>query len=102
MSLNCPAGNGRLHFAGEALSARHAWVEGALDSAWRAVAELLWAGGESKEAKELQEKFVKNWGVNQEWIDPHKAKSNDPMELFDKDSSLLIRLAFASSVARGG
>src|ERR1700761_1965300 len=40
-SLNGPAADGLLHFAGEAQSVRHAWVEGALDSAWRAVAELL-------------------------------------------------------------
>ena len=35
-SLTLPAADGRLHFAGEAISVRHAWVEGALDSAWRA------------------------------------------------------------------
>jgi Flavin containing amine oxidoreductase len=36
-----PAGNGRFHFAGEVTSHHHAWVAGALDSAKRAVAEIL-------------------------------------------------------------
>ncbi|KAF8131457.1 hypothetical protein EV363DRAFT_1449854 [Boletus edulis] len=40
-SLNAPAANNRLHFAGEALSTRHAWVVGALDSAWKAVYQYL-------------------------------------------------------------
>jgi hypothetical protein len=35
--MTLPAGNGRLFFAGEAISTRHAWVEGALDSACRAI-----------------------------------------------------------------
>ncbi|KEP46404.1 L-amino acid oxidase [Rhizoctonia solani 123E] len=65
-SLNTFAANGHLHFAGEAISVRHAWVEGALDSAWRAVSELLtdprnpWG--------DRLEKFYKNWGVNPEWV----------------------------------
>lgn len=63
-SLTNPAANGRLHFAGEALSVRHAWVEGALDSAWRAVAELLLYPG----FKGYQQKFYKNWGYNLEWV----------------------------------
>jgi Flavin containing amine oxidoreductase len=36
-----PAGHGRFHFAGEVASPYHAWVSGALDSAKRAVAEIL-------------------------------------------------------------
>jgi hypothetical protein len=36
-----PAGHGRFHFAGEVASPHHAWVAGALDSAKRAVAEIL-------------------------------------------------------------
>jgi monoamine oxidase len=36
-----PAGKGFLHFAGEATSVHHAWIAGALASAWRAVAEIL-------------------------------------------------------------
>ena len=39
-SLATPAAAGHLRFAGTALSTRHAWVDGALDSAWRAMCEL--------------------------------------------------------------
>ncbi|KAK2462140.1 hypothetical protein APHAL10511_005838 [Amanita phalloides] len=64
-SLNTFAADGLLHFAGEALSARHAWVEGALDSVWRAVAEMLpFLPGAEKHLTE----FYKQWGYNPEWI----------------------------------
>ncbi|KAH7332676.1 flavin-containing amine oxidoreductase-domain containing protein [Rhizoctonia solani] len=68
-SLTIPAAKGRLHFAGEAVSVRHAWVEGALDSAWRAVSELLVFPG----YQQYKEKFYKNWGINEEWIDTPKS-----------------------------
>jgi len=61
-SLNVPAANGALHFAGEALSVRHAWVVGALDSAWRAVKEILLLDYRDK----IQD-FEDMWGRNQEW-----------------------------------
>jgi len=64
-SLNSPAGSGYLHFAGEALSVRHAWVEGALDSAWRAVSEMLI---NDEFSDETRQKFTDNWGANPEWI----------------------------------
>ena len=65
--LTTPAAEEHLHFAGEALSPRHAWVEGALDSAWRAVYEILcfepaW--------HHLLRKFFCNWGRNPEWWKP--------------------------------
>ncbi|KAF8596137.1 amine oxidase [Ceratobasidium sp. AG-I] len=63
-TLNTPAANGHLHFAGEAISVRHAWVEGALDSAWKAVYEIL----AYPEYESYQTKFFKNWGINAEWI----------------------------------
>ncbi|KIK68736.1 hypothetical protein GYMLUDRAFT_256401 [Collybiopsis luxurians FD-317 M1] len=63
-SLTNPAADGRLHFASEALSVRHAWVEGALDSAWRAVYELLLEPG----FQPYQAKFFQNWGLNAEWF----------------------------------
>jgi len=72
-SLNSPAASGLLHFAGEAISVRHAWVEGALDSAWRAVAEMLILYGSPEEQKELQQKFRNNWGMNSEWLVPPSA-----------------------------
>lgn len=40
-SLKAPAAGGRLHFAGEATSIHHAWVVGALNSAWRAVFDIV-------------------------------------------------------------
>ncbi|KAG2029886.1 hypothetical protein BDR03DRAFT_936773 [Suillus americanus] len=63
-SLNNPAAGGYLHFAGEAISVRHAWVEGALDSAWRAVHEMLVFPAFAS----YRDKFFKNWGVNPEWV----------------------------------
>ncbi|KAI5803004.1 hypothetical protein EDC01DRAFT_774681 [Geopyxis carbonaria] len=36
-----PAAKGNLHLAGEAASTHHAWIVGALDSAWRSIYELL-------------------------------------------------------------
>jgi monoamine oxidase len=63
-SLNNPAAGGYLHFAGEAISIRHAWVEGALDSAWRAVHEMLCFPA----FQSYRTKFFENWGVNPEWV----------------------------------
>lgn len=40
-SLKAPAAGGRFHIAGEATSMHHAWVLGALNSAWRAVYNAL-------------------------------------------------------------
>jgi monoamine oxidase len=40
-SMAAPAANGKLHIAGEATSVHHAWVLGALNSAWRAVYNAL-------------------------------------------------------------
>ncbi|KAK2462137.1 hypothetical protein APHAL10511_005835 [Amanita phalloides] len=57
--------DGLLHFAGEALSPRHNWVEGALDSAWRAVAEML---SLVPDGEEYMTEFYSQWGYNPEWI----------------------------------
>ncbi|KAL4266201.1 FAD/NAD(P)-binding domain superfamily protein [Pleurotus pulmonarius] len=58
-SLTVPAGQGRLHFAGEALSVRHA--------AWRAVKEavVLTFG----DASSQYEDFHRVWGYNEEWVE---------------------------------
>jgi len=75
-SLTSFAADGRLHFAGEALSIRHAWVVGALDSAWRAVKEILCL---SFRTKGEVEKFQLKWGVNPEWISsPPEQKPGPP------------------------
>lgn len=52
------AAGGRLLFAGEALSDQHAWVEGALDSAYEAVRKILEGAG----LEECLEKLEANWG----------------------------------------
>ncbi|KAI6126499.1 hypothetical protein F5141DRAFT_1247376 [Pisolithus sp. B1] len=65
-SLTYPTENKRLHFAGEAISTRHAWVVGALDSAWRAVHEYLCVTGQEDKKKD----FKKLWGENIEWASP--------------------------------
>ncbi|KAG8910089.1 hypothetical protein FRC00_008905 [Tulasnella sp. 408] len=64
-SLTRAGAGGRLHFAGEALSIRHAWVVGALDSVWRAVKEVLWLS-----YPWLLDLFEEEWGNNEEWIIP--------------------------------
>ncbi|KIJ33672.1 hypothetical protein M422DRAFT_182968 [Sphaerobolus stellatus SS14] len=62
-SLNLPTPNGKLHFASELLSIRHAWVVGALDSAWRAVHETLLSTGDIMRLPLL----LRKWGSNEEW-----------------------------------
>ncbi|KAG8988894.1 hypothetical protein FRB93_003919 [Tulasnella sp. JGI-2019a] len=62
-SLNSFAADGHLHFAGEAISTRHAWVVGALDSAWRAVLEMLQLSYHDK-----IDEFNRLWGRNLEWV----------------------------------
>lgn len=52
------AAGGRLLFAGEALSDQHAWVEGALDSAYEAVWKMLDGAG----LEQCLEKLEANWG----------------------------------------
>ena len=69
-SLTLPAANGRLHFAGEALSTRHAWVVGALNSAWRTINEILNGPSPWSTPEKLKE-FYKKWGVDEEWINGH-------------------------------
>ncbi|KAF5331265.1 hypothetical protein D9611_013128 [Ephemerocybe angulata] len=65
-ALNGTAADGRLQWAGELLSVRHAWIVGAvgaLDSAWAAMNKYLYL---SNNAKGLPE-FYSKWGTNLEW-----------------------------------
>jgi sarcosine oxidase/L-pipecolate oxidase len=57
-----PAANGLLHFAGEATSVHHAWIVGALNSAYRAVYQILDFENLAREKEEL----VKQWGIVEE------------------------------------
>lgn len=49
--------NDRYHTAGEMSSVHHAWIVGALNSAWRCVYEILNANGDEKKINELKEKW---------------------------------------------
>lgn len=53
-----PAYNGHMHFGGEALSSGHAWIIGAINSAWRNVVEILITEGLDDEMCEL----LSMWG----------------------------------------
>ena len=62
-SMKTPAGtNGRIHIAGEATSVHHAWVLGALNSAWRAVNNLI----ERRHESGLRERFHHLWPAPEE------------------------------------
>jgi hypothetical protein len=67
--LMTPAADGHMHFAGEALSSGHAWIIGAVNSAWRTVYEILSTEGLEDKKKD----FVNMWGVIDEvdmgWYD---------------------------------
>lgn len=54
-----PAAHGRLHFAGEALSSGHSWIVGAVNSAYRAVAEVLAVSGRA----DLVDLLIEKWGT---------------------------------------
>ncbi|KAG8992709.1 hypothetical protein FRB94_013461 [Tulasnella sp. JGI-2019a] len=60
-NLQSPAAGGRSHFAGEATPIHHAWVLGALNSAWRAVHNAVMYD------KELADKLVADWGLPDEY-----------------------------------
>ncbi|KAF4829006.1 putative bifunctional amine oxidase [Colletotrichum siamense] len=57
--LMMPAANGHMHFAGEALSSGHAWIIGAVNSAWRTVYEILSTEGLEDKKKE----FIDKWNI---------------------------------------
>jgi len=75
-----PAARGKLFFAGEATSACHAWVAGALDSAWRAVYQYL-----SLNQPDLLENFYNLWGKTEYWDEA------DDDELVDLNNKLMER-----------
>ncbi|KXH42851.1 L-amino acid oxidase [Colletotrichum simmondsii] len=54
-----PSADGHMHFAGEALSSGHAWIIGAVNSAWRTVFEILCTEG----LEDKKKQFVEQWGV---------------------------------------
>ncbi|GJE93598.1 FAD/NAD-binding domain-containing protein [Phanerochaete sordida] len=60
--LTCPAAGGKLHFAGEAISARHAWVIGALQASHRAVYQIIASSFPSK-----LDLLEQRWGLPEAW-----------------------------------
>ena len=64
-SMKAPGAKGKLHIAGEATSAHHAWVLGALNSGWRAVYNALGMYGpiEGEAKRELLKKL---WDIPDE------------------------------------
>ena len=73
-SLRKPAGaNSRIHIAGEATSVHHAWVLGALNSAWRAVNHAIELRPKKDQAA-LFEKFYDEWAIPQEEQLTHNLK----------------------------
>lgn len=54
-----PAFDGKMHFGGEALSSGHAWIIGAVNSAYRTVLEVLGV----EERQDLVQKMVTDWGM---------------------------------------
>jgi monoamine oxidase len=57
--LMTPAEDGHLHFAGEALSSGHAWIIGAVNSAYRTVAEIL----KTEQRPDLLRRMIDLWGT---------------------------------------
>jgi len=66
-----PAAGGKLFIAGEATSSCHAWVAGALDSAWRAVYMFLLG----QDNPDLLTKFKAAWGDSEYWY-PEQAENH--------------------------
>ncbi|EIW74476.1 hypothetical protein CONPUDRAFT_113488 [Coniophora puteana RWD-64-598 SS2] len=62
-SMKAPGANGKLHIAGEATSVHHAWVLGALNSAWRAVYNAL---GLLPDAQTKRTLLEETWGIPDE------------------------------------
>ncbi|KAG2356587.1 hypothetical protein BDR07DRAFT_1422808 [Suillus spraguei] len=95
-ALSVPNANKRLHFAGEAISIRHAWVVGALDSAWRAVYEYLLASGQPQT---IIEKFFNLWGKNIEWVYPSSLYGDEGRSTGDPNMNSMLRVHMACTYA---
>ena len=88
-AMNLPGADGLLHFAGEALSTHQAWVVGALNSAWRAVQEILVT---TPEWSDKVDEFFKRWGISQEWIDPKASHDTLPQNGINQKYNMFLKL----------
>ncbi|KAG9309109.1 hypothetical protein JVU11DRAFT_11003 [Chiua virens] len=93
-ALNTPAAGNRLHFAGEAISTRHAWVVGALDSAWKAVYQYLKVTGQNGKI----DTFKKIWGENVEWTS--ESTLVDGADLLDQHLGLVNKAILGGVIAQ--
>lgn len=57
--LMTPAAKGHMHFGGEALSSGHAWIIGAVNSAYRNVVEIL----ATEQLNDKLDELVAKWGL---------------------------------------
>ncbi|KZS88540.1 FAD/NAD(P)-binding domain-containing protein [Sistotremastrum niveocremeum HHB9708] len=92
--LRAPAARGKLFFAGEALSACHAWVAGALNSTWFAINSYLTLAYEkdpSEENKKNLDNFHINWGTSEAWDDDSTFVEEDK-DHFDQELRLGLSL----------
>jgi len=73
-SLTVPAARGKLHFAGEAISIRHGWIVGALDSVWGSIFEYLVTTNQRRKLFQL----ILEWDLNEEWFRGADDKQGSP------------------------
>ncbi|EFA76998.1 hypothetical protein PPL_09750 [Heterostelium album PN500] len=86
--------NGTLHFSGEATSVHHAWIIGALNSAYRAVDQILTTEGWHN----LRQKLRDNWGTIDEFASegltqfpvPTAAALRNAQAIMDSNMNLAI------------
>ncbi|KAG1811842.1 flavin-containing amine oxidoreductase-domain containing protein [Suillus subaureus] len=85
-ALSVPNANKRFHFAGEAISTRHAWV----------VYEYLLASGQPQTTIE---KFFNLWGKNIEWVGPSSWYVDEGRSTEDPNTNTMLRVHMACTYA---
>ncbi|KAM9973717.1 hypothetical protein ACTFIW_010840 [Dictyostelium discoideum] len=76
-SLTKPSTDGRFHISGESTSIHHAWIIGALNSAYRSVDRIL----RQENLLQLRSKLIENWGTIEKVEDPSL-----PLNWFENDN----------------
>ena len=94
--ITSDAANGKLHFAGEACSAHHAWIIGSLNSAYRTVYEVL----RYEKRPDLQLKLIELWGFVDE-VDYSDLEENATFKQFKKRADLRDFLQEGKKAIRG-
>ncbi|KAB5590640.1 bifunctional amine oxidase [Ceratobasidium theobromae] len=86
--LTRPCAGGRVHFAGEAISTIHGWVAGALESADRAVLQILWSPVQNSQDRTDKYKLFK------EKCNPDLGVDDEKLDLLAKQMALSEELQF--------